>query len=69
LNSRSRENQGNFDAINHFFTIDQMIIPGSSCWNMGIGLDKGDVEKDDEGMATMRTLGQNMAWPLKKIAG
>ena len=58
-----------FDSINHFFTIGQMIIPGSSYWNMGIGLDKGDVEKDDEGMQTMRTLGQNMAWLLKKING
>ena len=56
-----------FDAINHFFTIGQMIIPGSSYWNMGIGLDKGDVEKDDEGMETMKTLGRNMAWLLKKI--
>lgn len=58
-----------FDAINHFFTIGQMIIPGSSYWNMGVGLDKGDVEKDDEGIQTMKTLGQNMAWLLKKIAG
>lgn len=58
-----------FDSINHFFTIGQMIIPGSSYWNMGIGMDKGDVEKDDEGMQTMRTLGQNMAWLLKKING
>lgn len=58
-----------FDAINHFFTIGQMIIPGASYWNMGIGMDKGDVEKDDEGMQTMKTLGQNMAWLLKKING
>ncbi|WP_373497955.1 flavodoxin family protein [Desulfococcus sp.] len=58
-----------FDAINHFFTIGQMIIPGSSYWNMGIGRDKGEVEKDEEGMQTMRTLGRNMAWLLKKING
>ncbi|GBC60588.1 flavodoxin family protein [Desulfonema ishimotonii] len=57
-----------FDSINHFFTIGQMIIPGSSYWNMGIGMDKGDVEKDDEGVQTMKTLGENMAWLLKKIA-
>lgn len=56
-----------FDAINHFFTISQMIIPGSSYWNLGIGLLPGDVEKDEEGMGTMRTLGENMAWLLKKI--
>ncbi len=57
-----------FDTINHFFTISQMIIPGSSYWNMGIGLDRGDVEGDEEGIATMKTLGQNMAWLLKKLA-
>lgn len=56
-----------FDSINHFFTISQMIIPGSSYWNMGMGLAEGDVEKDEEGIRTMQTLGQNMAWLLKKL--
>ncbi len=56
-----------FDSINHFFTISQMIIPGSSYWNMGIGFGEGDVEKDEEGINTMENLGQNMAWLLKKI--
>jgi len=56
-----------FDSINHFFTISQMIIPGSSYWNVGIGLAEGDVEKDEEGIQTMQTLGQNMAWLLKKL--
>lgn len=56
-----------FDSINHFFFISQMIVPGSSYWNMGIGLDKGDVENDQEGIQTMTTLGQNMAWLLKKL--
>jgi multimeric flavodoxin WrbA len=56
-----------FDTINHFFTISQMIIPGSSYWNIGIGREKGEVDNDREGIETMRTLGQNMAWLLKKI--
>jgi multimeric flavodoxin WrbA len=56
-----------FDSMNHFFLISQMIIPGSCYWNMGFGLEIGDVEKDDEGLQTMRTLGQNIAWLLKKI--
>jgi multimeric flavodoxin WrbA len=56
-----------FDSINHFFTITQMIIPGSSYWNIGVGREKGDVEKDEEGLATMSTLGKNIAWLLKKI--
>ncbi len=56
-----------FNSINHFFTINQMIVPGSTYWNLGVGLMPGDVEKDEEGMGTMRNLGQNMAWLLKKI--
>ena len=56
-----------FDTLNHFFLISQMIVPGSNYWNMGIGLNPGDVEGDEEGMATMEILGQNMAWLLKKL--
>jgi multimeric flavodoxin WrbA len=56
-----------FDTLNHFFFISQMIVPGSSYWNVGIGLAKGDVKADDEGIATMKTLGINMAWLMKKI--
>ena len=56
-----------FDALNHFFLIGEMIVPGSSYWNIGIGREIGDVEKDEEGIQTMKTLGQNMAWLLKKI--
>ncbi|MDP8266280.1 MAG: flavodoxin family protein [Candidatus Aceula meridiana] len=56
-----------FDSINHFFLISQMVVPGSQYWNMGFGLEKGDVAKDDEGISTMKTLGQNIAWVLKKI--
>jgi multimeric flavodoxin WrbA len=57
-----------FDSINHLFLISQMIIAGSSYWNIGMGLEERDVERDQEGLATMRTLGQNMGWLLKKIA-
>lgn len=57
-----------FDTINHFFTIGQMIIPGSSYWNIGIGRNAGDIEADEEGVKTMRDLGENMAWLLKRIA-
>jgi multimeric flavodoxin WrbA len=56
-----------FDAINHFFLISQMIVPGSSYWNVGIGLNPGDVEKDAEGLKTMDDLGKNMAWLLKQL--
>jgi multimeric flavodoxin WrbA len=56
-----------FNSINHFFLINQMIIPGSSYWNMGMGHSAGDVEQDEEGIMTMKTLGQNMAWLLKQL--
>ena len=54
-------------SINFFFLINQMIIPGSSYWNMGIGRNPGEVKNDTEGIQTMKTLGQNMAWLLKRI--
>jgi len=57
-----------FDSINHFFLINEMIVPGSSYWNLGIGRGIGEVETDDEGIQTMEVLGKNMAWLLKKIS-
>ncbi len=56
-----------FDTMNHFFLIGQMIVVGSSYWNLGIGANVGDVNSDQEGISTMKTLGQNMAWLLKKL--
>ena len=56
-----------FSAINFFFLIQQMIVPGSIYWNLAIGRDPGEVQNDEEGMMTFKTLGQNMAWLLKKI--
>lgn len=55
------------DSIMHFFLIRQMMVPGSSYWNFGFGREKGEVENDGEGLRTMRTLGDNMAWLLNKI--
>ena len=58
-----------FDTMNHFFTISQMIVVGSSYWNLGVGREKGEVADDAEGRATMRDLGRNMVWLLRKIHG
>ena len=58
-----------FDSINHLFFISEMVVPGSSYWNLGFGYAPGDVEADAEGMETMRVLGSNMAWLLQKING
>lgn len=54
-------------SINFFFLTNEMIIPGSSYWNMGIGRNPGEVKNDAEGIQTMKILGQNMAWLLKRI--
>jgi len=56
-----------YDTINHFFGISGMLTVGSSYWNIGIGLHPGDVAEDEEGMATMAKLGENMAWTLDKL--
>lgn len=56
-----------FETINNFFLINQMIIPGSSYWNFAFGAKPGDVLSDTEGIQTMRTLGENMAWLMKKL--
>lgn len=57
-----------YSAINYFFGINHMIIPGSSYWNLGIGRMPGEIMNDEEGVATFRDLGQNMAWLLRKLA-
>lgn len=56
-----------FNAINDFFLINQMIVPGSSYWNIGMGREPGDVASDAEGLKTMETLAENIAWLLKLI--
>ena len=58
-----------FTSLNLFFLIAEMIVVGSSYWNIGIGREPGDVETDAEGVGTMETLGRNMAWLLKRIRG
>jgi len=45
----------------------EMIVVGSSYWNIGIGRGKGEVAGDKEGLKTMETLGKNNGWLLKKL--
>ena len=56
-----------FQAINSFFLIQEMIVPGSSYWNMSLAQAEGDFENDAEGIGTMNTLGENLVWLLEKI--
>lgn len=57
-----------FDALNHFLLYGQMVVPGSCYWNVSIGRDPGEVEKDEEGMKIMKVLGENMAWLMHRIS-
>jgi multimeric flavodoxin WrbA len=54
-------------SMNYFFFLNQMIVPGSCYRNMAIGRNSGEVKNDVEGIQTMKTLGQNMVWLIKKI--
>ncbi len=56
-----------FQAINNFYLISEMIVPGSTYWNLGVARDINDFSKDEEGIRTMEILGENMAWLLNKL--
>lgn len=56
-----------FDRLNKYFRISNMHIVGSQYWNQVHGHTAEEVRRDEEGLQTMRTLAQNMAWLLKNI--
>jgi multimeric flavodoxin WrbA len=55
------------DSINHLFGICDMFTAGSTYWNLGVGLEPGDVDNDEEGIRTVQRLGENMAWFIKNV--
>jgi len=55
------------DTMNHFLLNKEVMVVGSTYWNMVYGKDIGDVLNDEEGIQNMINLGQNMAWLLKQI--
>lgn len=56
-----------FDQLNKYFTINSMPVVSSQYWNQVHGSTPEEVKQDEEGLQTMRTLGNNMAWLLKCI--
>jgi multimeric flavodoxin WrbA len=56
-----------FAQLNYFFLISEMIVPGSTYWNVAVGRERGEVQGDAEGLDTIRNLAQNMAWLMKKL--
>lgn len=53
------------DTMNHFFLNKEMFVAGSTYWNIAYGRLPGEAMKDEEGVANMKNLGQNIAWVLK----
>jgi multimeric flavodoxin WrbA len=54
------------ETMNHFFFSNELIIAGRA---MSVARDKGEVEKDEEGVQMAKTLGQKVAWLVKKLYG
>jgi multimeric flavodoxin WrbA len=57
-----------FAQLNYFFLISEMIVPGSTYWNVAFGREKGEVRNDAEGLDTVKNLARNMAWLMKRVA-
>ena len=68
VSCRRGGNSASFDVLNKYFTISGMPVVSSSYWNQVHGFSAEDVEKDLEGLQTMRNLGRNMAFLIKAVA-
>ena len=55
-----------FAQLMFFFMIHEMIVPGSTYWNIAFGRNKRDVLKDKEGIRTIKNFAKNIAWTIKK---
>lgn len=58
-----------FNAINQFFLINDMIVPGSTYWNVGVAREEGEIENDQEGLSTIDRLAENILWLHERIKG
>ncbi|MBQ2684207.1 MAG: flavodoxin family protein [Thermoguttaceae bacterium] len=57
-----------FAQLNYFFLISEMIVPGASYWNVVSACQKGEFDRDAEGVKILDNLAENFGWLLKKIA-
>ena len=55
------------DSIHHLFLVNQMIIPGSNYWNMGLGTVQLDVLDDEEGLKNVASLGEQIVWLFRLL--
>ena len=65
VSARRAGTTATLDQLNKYFTVAEMPVISSRYWNMVHGKSPEEVEKDVEGLYTMRVLGKNMAWFLK----
>ena len=65
VNARRGGNTASYDVLNKYFTISGMPVASSTYWNMTHGFTPEDVQKDAEGLQTMRNLARNMAFMIK----
>ena len=68
VSCRRGGNTATFDALNKYFTISGMPVASSTYWNQVHGFSREDVEKDFEGLQTMRNLARNMSFMIKAFA-
>lgn len=55
------------NSLTDFYLVNEMLIPGSTYWNIGIGVHKGDIEKDEKGKSYIIRFAQNLAWTMKSM--
>ena len=67
VTARRAGTTASLDVLNKYFTDACMPVVSSTYWNMAHGVAPDEIERDDEGLQTMRNLGHNMAWLLKCI--
>ena len=65
VNARRGGNTASFDVLNKYFSISGMPIASSTYWNMTHGFTPDDVQKDEEGLQTMRNLARDMSFMIK----
>lgn len=50
-----------------FYLVNEMVIPSSTYWNIGIGVHKGDIEKDEKAKSYIIRFAQNLAWIIERL--
>ena len=68
VSCRRGGNTASFDVLNKYFTISGMPLASSTYWNQVHGFTAADVEKDAEGLQTMRNLAKSMSFLIKAIS-